>query len=58
MLWAGRWRRLQERMLHVRDHRALCRPRLVEGLMYKAVQEEEHNYHPSRYEPQEVLPPK
>jgi hypothetical protein len=47
MLWAGRWRRLHERMLHMRDHRALCRSWLVEGLMYEAVQEKEHDEHPS-----------
>jgi hypothetical protein len=47
MLWGGRWRRLHERTLHVLDHRALRRSWRVEGLMYEAVQEEEHDEHPS-----------
>jgi len=47
MLRNRRWRTIHERMLHVRDHRASGRSWLVEGLMYKAVQEEEHDEYPS-----------
>jgi hypothetical protein len=42
----------------MRDHRALGRPWLVEGFMYKTVQKEEHDHHPSREESQEVFPSK
>jgi len=43
---------------YLRDHRALCQPRLIEGLMHEAVQEEEHDYNPPNEESQKVLPPK
>jgi hypothetical protein len=47
MLGSRRWRRLHERTLNVRDHCALCRSWLVEGLMYETVQEKKHDEHPS-----------
>jgi len=47
MLRSRRWRTLHEWTLHMRDHRALCWCWLVEGLMYEAVQEEEHDEYPS-----------
>ena len=50
MLRGGCWNGLCSQTLHVRDHRALCRSWLVEGLMYKAVQEEEHDEDPTREE--------
>jgi hypothetical protein len=47
MFKGGCWNCLCNRTLHVRDHRALCWSWLVEGLMYEAVQEEEHYEYPS-----------
>ena len=38
------------------DGHALRWPWLVEGIMYEAVEEEDHDQHPAGEEPQKVLP--
>jgi hypothetical protein len=57
MLGSRRRHRLYRRKLHVRDHHALRWPWLIEGIMYEAVQEEEHDQHPSCEESQKFLRP-